>query len=88
LGKQSAKPLKGQRQEFGRFLSRLFRAFKNKDPKKKEQKSLHAVVLQELAKMRFSETQIATRELAIGPYFFACRSCKYLKVPATEEKEN
>jgi hypothetical protein len=37
--------------------------------------------------MRFSENQIAIRELAIGAYLFACRSCEYLKVPATEKKK-
>ena len=37
--------------------------------------------------MRFTETQIAIRELAIGAYFFACRSCKYLEVPAAEKKK-
>jgi hypothetical protein len=37
--------------------------------------------------MRFSKTQITIRELAIGTYFFACRSCEYLKVPAAEKKK-
>ena len=80
-------PSKDQDRAFGRFLSRLFRAFKNEDPKKKQQKALPEVVLQELAKMRFSETQIAIKELAISAYFFACKSCEYLKVPASEDKK-
>ena len=38
--------------------------------------------------MRFSETQLVTRDLAIGAFFFACRSCcEYLKVPAAESKK-
>ena len=37
--------------------------------------------------MHFSETQVAIRELAIGAFFFACRSCEYLKVPAAEKKK-
>ena len=37
--------------------------------------------------MRFSETQVAIRVLAISAYFFACRSCEYLKVPAAEKKK-
>jgi hypothetical protein len=67
-------PSKDKDGELGRFLSRLFRAFKNEDPKRRQQKALPAVVLRELAKMRFSESQIAIRELAIGAFFFACRS--------------
>jgi hypothetical protein len=38
-------PTKDKDGELGRFLSRLFRAFKNEDPKKKQQKALLAVVL-------------------------------------------
>ena len=37
--------------------------------------------------MHFSESQIAIRELAISAFFFACRSCEYLKVPAAEKKK-
>ena len=37
--------------------------------------------------MRFSETQIAIRKLAINACFFACRSCEYLKVPNAEKKK-
>jgi len=47
---------------------------------KKQQKALPA-------KIRFSETQVTLRELAIGTFFFACRSCEYLKVPAAEKKK-
>ena len=37
--------------------------------------------------MHFSETQIAIRELAISAYYFACRSCEYLKVSAAKDKK-
>lgn len=80
-------PTKDEDGEPSRFLSRLFRSFKNEDPQSKQQKAIPAVVLRELAKMRLTETQIAIRELAIGAYFFACRSCEYLKVPAAEKKK-
>ncbi len=80
-------PTKDEDGELGRFLSRLFRAFKNQDPKPTQQKALPAVVLRQLSNMRFSESQIAIGELAIGAFFFACRSCEYLKVPAGEKKK-
>ena len=80
-------PTKDEDGELGRFLSRLFRAFKNQDPKPTQQKALPAVVLRQLSNMRFSESQIAIGELAIGAFFFACRSCEYLKVPAAEKKK-
>jgi hypothetical protein len=37
--------------------------------------------------MRFSETQIAIRELAINAFFFTCRSCECLKVSAADKKK-
>ena len=80
-------PTKDEDGQPGRFLSRFYRSFKNEDPKRKQQKALPAVVLRELAKMRFTETQMAIRELAIGAYFFACRSCEYLHVPNSTDKK-
>jgi hypothetical protein len=43
-------------------------------------------VLKELARMEATDVQKATAELAIGGFFFACRSCEYLKVPQAEKK--
>ena len=37
--------------------------------------------------MRFSESQIVIRKLAIVSFFFACRSSEYLKVRAAEKKK-
>ena len=31
--------------------------------------------------------QIATAQLILGAFFFACRSCEYLRVPNAKEKK-
>ena len=36
--------------------------------------------------MRVSETQRATGQLAVGDFFFACRSCNHLKVSQVEKR--
>ena len=72
--------------ELARLLSRQFRAYRNKDPPVKQQKALPCCVLKELAHMDATETQRAIAQLAIGGFFFACRSCEYLKVPQAEKR--
>jgi len=72
--------------ELGRLLSRLWRAFRAKDPAEKQQKSLPAVVLLEIAKLQHTETQRAISQLSIGAFYFAMRSCEYVKVPAAEKR--
>jgi len=72
--------------KLGRLLSRQFRAFRNKDPPLKQQKALPSIVLDELAKLQVTETQKATAQLAVGAFFYACRSCEYLKVSSAEER--
>jgi hypothetical protein len=63
------------------LLSRQFRAYCNNDPKEVQQKALPFCVLEKLAKRQVSELYKAISQLTIGAAFFACRSCKYLKVP-------
>jgi hypothetical protein len=70
----------------GRLLSRLYRSFKNRDPAEKQQKALPVCVLVELAKLGDTETQRALYQLAIGAFFFAMRSCEYLKVKQAEKQ--
>ena len=74
-------PTRDEDGELGRLLSRQYRAFKNNDPPPVQQKALPACVLREMAKLSITETQRATSQLATGAFFFACRSCEYLKVP-------
>ena len=79
-------PTKDEDGELGRLLSRQYRAFKNADPPPVQQKALPACVLRELAKKTITETQKATTQLATGAFFFAMRSCEYLKVPQAEKR--
>jgi hypothetical protein len=72
--------------QLGRLLSRLYRGLKNKDPNPAQQKALPIGVLREVAKLKFSETQRAIGQLSIGAFFFASRSCEYLKVPQQEKR--
>ena len=70
----------------GRLLSHQFRAFKNKDPAPKQQKALPSIALKELFNKNATEQQQALANLAIGAFFFACRSCEYLKVWEQEKR--
>ena len=79
-------PTKDDDGQLGRLLSRLFRAFKNKDPAEKQQKALPATVLVEIAKMQLTETQRAISQLTIGAFYFAMRSCEYCKVPQAQKR--
>ena len=77
-------PTRDEDGELGRLLSRLYRSFKKKDPAEKQQKALPAIVLLEIAKLQLTERQRARSQLSIGGYYFACRSCEYVKVPQAE----
>ena len=73
--------------KLARILSRQYRAYRNTDPPVKQQKAIPACVLVEMSKMDETEVQIATAQLAMGGFFFACRSCEYLKVSKSERKK-
>lgn len=79
-------PTKDEDGELSRLLSRQFRAYRNKDPNPVQQKALPACVLVKLAKLNTTETQKAISQLANGAFFFACRSCEYLKVSQAEKR--
>jgi hypothetical protein len=68
------------------LLSQQFRAYGNEDPKQEQQKALSFSVLDELAKRQVKELDKAIAQLTISEAFFACHSCKYLKVPWREMK--
>jgi hypothetical protein len=63
-----------------------FRAFRNDDPKEEQQKALPFSVLGKFAKRQVTETDKGITQLTIGAAFFACRLCKFSKVPRREEK--
>ena len=80
-------PTKDSDLQLGWILHRLFRAFKNDDPKLDHQKAIPVNVIAELGKRQTTETERAIAQLAMGAYFFACRSCEYLQVPNAKEKK-
>ena len=67
------------------ILSRLFRAFRNKDPKEVQQKAVPPRVVLAIARLDRSESQLAVGQLVRLGFFFAMRSREYLKVPKAEE---
>ena len=62
------------------LLQRQYRALAKGDAKEKQQKALPVDVIRKLALNQTTETTQATAQLIIGAFFFACRSCEYLKV--------
>jgi hypothetical protein len=62
------------------LLQRQIRGYKKLDPSKKQQVALTGSILRELHKMAFTPLKKALCELFVGAFFFAMRSCKYLKV--------
>ena len=68
-------------------LSRQYRAYKKADPKEKPEKAIPVCVLSAIALKDKTEMQRATTQLILGAFFFACRSCEYLKVPKANEKQ-
>ena len=79
-------PTKDDDLELGFLLHRLYRAFKNADPKIDHQKAVPLSVISELWKRQLTATEQALAQLTIGAYFFACRSCEYLKVAQQEKR--
>ena len=79
-------PTKDKDSELGRLLLRQFRAFRNDDPNPKQQKAIPVCVLSEIALKRATETQKAISQLSIVAFFYAMRSCEYLKVPQAEKR--
>ena len=79
-------PTKDEDMELGFLLHRLFRTFKSEDPKVEHQKAVPLSVISELWKRQNTETEKALAQLTVAAYFFACRSCEYLKVPQDEKR--
>jgi len=66
------------------LLSRLYRAFKNKDPNEVQQKAVPPCVILAIAQLQMTELQRAVGQLSVLAFFFAMRSREYLKVPRAE----
>ena len=73
-------PTKDNDLQLSFILHRQFRAFKNANPKEKQQKAIPACVIAKIAKQKLTELQRAILQLTILAFFFAMHSCKYVKV--------
>ena len=69
------------------ILQHQFRDFKNKDPKEKQQKAILACVIAKIANQKLTELQCAISQLTILAFFFAMRSCKYVKVQQQRKQQ-
>ncbi len=68
------------------ILHRQFRAFKNADPKEKQQQAIPACIIAKIAKWNLTESQCAILQLTILAFFFAMHSCEYVKVQQHEKR--
>ena len=68
-----------------RLLSKQYKGYKNKDKPPKQQKALPLCVIRQLTKNKATERAKAIGDLAITAFFFAMRSCEYLKVSCKAE---
>jgi hypothetical protein len=65
---------------FSSLLSGQLAGYGSLDPPAKRQKAISVNVLLTLYDLAESPSDLATADLAMGAFFFACRSCEYLKV--------
>jgi hypothetical protein len=65
---------------FSAVLSWQIAGYRNVDPATKRQKAISVNVLKTLKTQATSKADIAAADLAMGAFFFACRSCEYSKV--------
>ena len=68
------------------ILQQQYKGYKNLDGNTKQQKALPLIVLRELAKNKSTVENLALAQLVIGAFFFAMRSCEYLRTNIPEEK--
>jgi hypothetical protein len=65
------------------LLSVQWRGYTNNDRATKPEKAITGSVLRRMHERARTEKEVAAAQLAIGAYFFAMRSCEYLKVRDT-----
>jgi hypothetical protein len=62
------------------ILSRQYAGFKSQDPAPKRERAISLRVLKMMQDLAITEGDRHTADLAICAFFFACRSCEYLRV--------
>jgi hypothetical protein len=68
---------------FSTLLSWQIAGYKSMDPGPRRQKAISVNLLKEMQKLASNELELASADLAMGAFFFACRSCEYLYVSGT-----
>jgi len=68
------------------LLQQQYKGYKNRDKNIKQQKALPACILRKMFANTSTVENIAIAQLAIGAFFFAMRSCEYLRTNIAEEK--
>lgn len=79
-------PTKDKDGELAWLLTRKYRAYKNDDPREHHEKAIPACILSLIALNQSTDIKQALSQLTIGAFFFACRSCEYLKVSKPQDK--
>ncbi len=69
------------------ILQPQFSVYKNANPREKQQKAIPACIITKVAKQKLTEYQCAILQLTILAFFFAMRSCEYVKVPQQEKQQ-
>jgi hypothetical protein len=64
----------------GFILQQLYLAFRNADPAEEHQKAITMSVIYKLGKKTISDISTTTFEITELGIFFACRSCKSLRI--------
>ena len=68
------------------IIQQQLRGYRNTDRNAKQQKALPACIIRHLIHRQTSTENIAVGQLVTGAFFFAMRSCEYLKTNLPEEK--
>jgi hypothetical protein len=80
-------PKRDAKCKVARLLRRQLRSYKKDDPKEVQQKALPVCVLRLILSSKSTELHQAMGKLTGAAHFWAMRSCKYAKVPKTEQRQ-
>ncbi len=79
-------PTKDNNLQLSFILHRQFRAYKNEDPKEKQQKAIPACFIAKIAKKNLRSLQGAISQLPTLAFFFVMRLCECVKVQQHEKQ--
>jgi hypothetical protein len=65
---------------FSSLLSGQISGYRSLDPAPNRQKAISVSVLKAMPELATTPAELAAADLAMGAFFFACRSCEYVKV--------